>query len=488
MKTKFFGLLVAATLLASGAMAQQSLVYNSYYLNPFLYNPSFIAPTGYSELYLNYRKQWAGIEGAPTTYTMNLHLPLSYKAGVAFSAYQDQAGLLKTTSGMVSFGYQIYLGTRITDIHKISFGLSAGVTNSRIDAGKANDFTDPVLGNNTSSMDGQVGIHYRYNGLKIGFAIPRMFDTKVASEQSFNKSGISQLNTTITSVAYEIRLNERFSLEPIATYRTYENLDSHFEGVAAFRASDIGWIGGGYRQNYGGFGFLGFTIKDKLKFGYAYEFATDQTDKIGQGSHEVQLSLRLGRKQFARPQLVKKTSTQQVAKTVEPQTQPKAIDPVEEDNQSNVIDPVGTDREELARRDNAAEQLQDVDADQEHQKELPSRDQAPQIVEKSIQPQPADDAEDNAPMKVTRLSGEGLEPGHYVVVGAFRSLENAKSFASTLKKSGYPANVAFQPEKGYYIVHMDKPVHTLDEARTLRDKYRQMSRYSFRDTWVLSID
>jgi type IX secretion system PorP/SprF family membrane protein len=492
MKTKFLRAVLIITLAAGTAKAQQSLIYNHYYLNPFLYNPSYVAPSGYSELYLNYRKQWNGISGAPTTYTASLHLPLSYKAGVAFTAYQDEAGLLKTTSGLVSFAYQIYFGTKVTDVHKLSFGLSAGVTNSRIDSDAADDKSDPVLGNNTSSLDGQVGVHYRYNGLKIGFSIPRLFDTKVASEESFNKSGIAQLNTTISAISYDFRIGTKLSIEPMVTYRTYENLDSHYEVLTNFKLSNIGWIGGGYREGYGAFSFLGVNVKDRLKVGYAYEFATEQSDKLGNGSHEVQLVLRLGKKQFTRPVPTQKqvvANTTPVAENVKEEVQQeKAPEPVQEEPKQ--IDPVRTE---------AAEPK-----DQEPVQQQPAVEREKTIEKENIQPvetapvpeqkptkeniPAAEHAGENAQTPVTRLSGEDLAPGHYVVVGAFQSMQNAKTYAATLKKAGYPANVVFHPGKGYYLVHMDKASSDLDEARQLRDKYRQMSRYSFRDTWILSIE
>jgi len=73
------------------------------------------------------------------------------------------------------------------------------------------------------------------------------------------------------------------------------------------------------------------------------------------------------------------------------------------------------------------------------------------------------------------------------VVGAFQSSVNAKNYAALLKRSGYPADVAFDPNKKYYFVHMGN-VSDLDEAKRLRDVYRQKSRYSFRETWILSIE
>jgi type IX secretion system PorP/SprF family membrane protein len=461
MKTKHLLIGILFILISGSVSAQQNLVYNHYYLNPFLYNPSYIAPSGYTELYANYRKQWAGIEGAPTTGTLSFHIPLNYKAAVAVSAYQDEAGLLKTTSGMLSFSYQIYLGKKITDIHKIGFGLSAGVTNSRIKSDEADDIQDPVLGNNTSSIDGQFGLHYQYNGFKLSFALPRIFDTKVASEESFNASGISQLNSTISSISYDMKIGSRFSIEPIISYRTYENLEPQYEVLTSFKLANAGWIGGSYRDGYGAAGFLGVNIKEKIKIGYAYEFATEQTDKVGNGSHEVQLVLRLGKKQFTRPQLTKKTPPVTHPETV------TATDP-EVKTETEVVDEPAP--EPVAQNEQPVTQTPKVQ---------------PEVVET-----PPSETKPPAEVKrqVTTLKGEGLMPGHYVVVGAFHNMLNAKTFAATLKKSGYPANVAFHPDKGYYIVHMEDPSATIEEAKVLRDQYRQMSRYSFKDTWILTIE
>ena len=147
-----FGMLLVVTY---PLHAQQSSVYSHYFLNPFLYNPSFVASDGYTEVYLNYRSQWAGVEGAPTTGTLSVHLPLSYRAGVAFTGYQDKAGVLKTTTGLATFAYQVYLGNNIHDNHKLTFGLSAGVTSSSIRAGDGYA-NDPVVGS-TSSLEFKFG-------------------------------------------------------------------------------------------------------------------------------------------------------------------------------------------------------------------------------------------------------------------------------------------------------------------------------------------
>lgn len=470
---------------AGTAYGQQVLFYNHYYINPFLYNPSYIAPNGYTEAYLNFRKQWTNIPGAPTTYTANLHLPMSYKTGLGVTLLQDQAGSFITTKGLVSFAYQIYLGEKITDIHKISFGLSAGVSNSRLDANDADDIQDPVYANNaTYSMDGQFGLHYQYNNFKIGFALPTIFENRVVSEVSFNKEGNTQLDNMIGSISYDFKLSPRVSLEPMFTYRTFENLDPQFEGLASLKLSNVGWIGGAYRQDYGAVGFFGLNIKEKFKLGYAYEFATEQTDKIGNGTHEVQVILRLGKKHFGRPQAAHKAAEQ--PSVAHHQTPPAETRPA-----THIIDPVEDEPEEPTQ-EVSEPSAQPVTQPEHNVDNAPAERETPAVsqpvvqeplktVTQPVQKLPAEE------QKVKTLEGGNLQPGHYVVVGAFANETNAKNYQRTLKRSGYPAHVAFHPGKGYFIVHMDT-VDSLQDARQLRDKYRQMSRYSFRDTWILTIE
>ncbi len=467
--------------LGSGELlAQQNLTYNHYYLNPFLYNPSFIAQSGYSELYLNYRHQWVGFEGAPKTATMNLQLPLNYKSGLAITGFQDEAGQIKTTTGLVSFSYQVFLGKRISDLHKIGFGVSAGYTNSRISTDDLSDYQDPVLGNRTSSLDGQFGMHYQHEKFKIAFAIPRLFQTNVAAEERFTHRGISQIKNTITSISYDFTLSPFLSLEPIVTYRTYQGIDAQYEALASLKLAKTGWIGAAYRQDYGVFAFLGFDIKEKLKVGYAYEFATDQTDKMGYGSHEIQLSLRLGKKQFVRPQLGGKTAA------------------------------TSTNSYAAQYSESEEEPEEEPEGDEEYAAELASDEQEDELItnDPSLGSQPVietyantvnpnavqthqPDDETEKPVQTgeghVKLNGDELAPGHYVVVGVFVHLQNAREYTATLKRAGYPASVAFNPVRNQYIVHM-RNAPTIEEARQQRDQYRKMSRYSFRDTWVLTVD
>jgi type IX secretion system PorP/SprF family membrane protein len=444
--------------------AQQSPVYSHYFLNPFLYNPSFVAPNGYNEVYLNYRNQWAGVEGAPTTGTLSVHLPLSYRAGIAFTGYQDKAGVLKTTTGLATFAYQVHLGRNVNDNHKIVFGLSAGVTSVSIPSGDGYA-NDPVVGT-TSSFEGQFGMHYQRGNFKLAFAIPRLFNSYVAAENNFNKIGINPVRNTISSVSYGIYFNQRIVFEPMVIYRTNENSDAQLEGLGSLRINNVAWVGASYRQRAGASAFAGVNIKDKLKLGYAYEFAAGDKSALGSGTHEIQLIVRLG----------KKIKTEGKAKLKDINVSPQAIESsapgVDEDTAG---EEQGAVKAKLKSPEDTVQQEQTTKSS-----ELASGGPALTDI-------PAG-SEDQKKEPVTSLSGNRLSPGHYVVVGVFHSAGYAKKYAFNLKRAKYPANVAYYPEKRYYIVHMNNAPPTKEEAQKLCNEYRRMSRYTFRDTWIISVE
>src|SRR5258706_9426071 len=96
--SKFFRVFIISILCFScyNGFAQNYPVYNSYYINPCLFNPAEVA-TDYTYVYLNHRRQWLGIEGAPVISTINFNTMLNEThAGVGAKLSSFQRGLLNT--------------------------------------------------------------------------------------------------------------------------------------------------------------------------------------------------------------------------------------------------------------------------------------------------------------------------------------------------------------------------------------------------------
>lgn len=452
-------LLLAVLLLFAGVLqAQNTILYSNYFMNPSLYNPAYTGANGHAELFLNFRRQWSSFEGAPTTATLNAHLPLSYKTSIGLTAFQDQAGIVRTTAGLATFAYQVHLGTNLEQAHKLAFGISAGVTNSFLKDPDNPD--DPAIVNNTTSfLNGQFGLYYQVNNFNISFGIPSFFKTYVVSDVGFNKPGIDAIKNTISSISYRFRFNA-ISVEPMFIYRTSETTNQ-FEGLGVLRIKELVWLGGGYRQNFGAMALAGFQLADKLKLGYAYEFSTQGVSGFNNGTHEIQLAVRVGKRQVQRPAPKVKATPEPVV----PETQPEK--------------PTGDLKEEL-------------EPEQKQETEVPeAKQQEPAVPVTEPKPDPVAEAKPQEvspePEKPRKLNGEELAPGHYVVVGVFKFQTNAKTYKDQLGKASYPAEMAYVPAKGYYIVHLGMDTD-METAKTLRDKYRRQSRYSLRDTWILSVD
>ena len=99
---------------------QQAAQYSQYMYNYFYVNPGVAGTGEYSPLMFTFRDQWAGFPGAPVTYTLSSHSPITDKMGVGLMISSDKAGGITNTGVQAAYGYRI----KPTEDSKISFGLS----------------------------------------------------------------------------------------------------------------------------------------------------------------------------------------------------------------------------------------------------------------------------------------------------------------------------------------------------------------------------
>ena len=69
---KRFFLLLAVSSISTAVMSQAKPAYSQYILNNYILNPAVAGIENYTDVKLSYRKQWAGIEGAPVTTYMSM--------------------------------------------------------------------------------------------------------------------------------------------------------------------------------------------------------------------------------------------------------------------------------------------------------------------------------------------------------------------------------------------------------------------------------
>jgi len=457
MKRYILTLLFAASSLLT--MAQNYPIYSNYFFDPFLYNVGYVGVSGFTELNINYRQQWAGIEDAPTTSTFNLQIPTKGNLSYAFSAYSENAVLLTNSVAYGTFGYRV----PFSEEHFINFGLAAGVGMSSIDINGL-DPSDPAVLNAFSTsyyLDGQFGAYYEFKNLNIGVSLPKLFDSNTFSVEQFQEFKFAALNNIIYTLNYKFELpNSMFSVTPYLIYRTGENIQKQIEATGILKYKDVVYLGGSYRVDYGPSLFFGFGFKKIVDFGYAYEMATEQVAGLGQGSHEFQIRIRLGKQK-------RNYKPKEDADPVMPITEPEP--PLEEDIvEEPPIEPV---EEEIPPMVIIAKDS------------VPSKDHIEEVI--LVVPKDSEELVDK-PITVQTDGIQNLSTGIYIIVGAFNVKQNAINYSLELMNQGYKNNIGMS-NKGFYCVY-GQSTNDINEAKLLRKRTAENEQFNFKNAWILEIE
>ena len=149
--------------------------FRQFLFNPYLFNPAYVGISEQPEVNLVYRKQWLNFKDAPETTGISLQYPTEGRVSLGFNLFSDKQVLLRNSSFMATFGYAV----PISEGHTLRFGLSGGVGMNRLDlTAEELNTNDPAIinaANNNYYVDGNFGVVYAYEGLRLGFALTEIF-------------------------------------------------------------------------------------------------------------------------------------------------------------------------------------------------------------------------------------------------------------------------------------------------------------------------
>jgi len=315
----FFCVFIIAVLLVGAYRcgAQNYPVYSSYYVNPYLYNPAEAA-TDFTYVFINHRRQWMGVEGAPVLTTVNFNTLINEThAGIGAKISSYKRGILNTTDLSLSYAYGVALNKKST----LYFGLSGGAISNTVEL-TDNVTPDPALANyqaNNIQPTANFGMLYRSaSGLNFGIALPQLF-APAFTGSTFSSTDVTPFDNAIVSAYYRKRVEGKIvsrkrrgvrsrvktndanaPLELYAMYKYAKAGNSQFEVLAKLNLSENFWLGGSYKQGYGFSAITGISVKSFM-LSYAYELPGQPEPGFSQGTHEIQVGLRLGKqKKFKR--------------------------------------------------------------------------------------------------------------------------------------------------------------------------------------------
>ena len=149
-----------------GLMAQEGLPIYSDYLtdNYYLIHPSMAGVANCNKARLTVRQQWMGQENAPSllTFSMNGRVGDSQSAIVAI-VYNDQNGYHSQTGAYLTYAHHLMFSRNTIDLNMLSFGLSAGMIQYKLDETAFIEFDPIIAGIEQSATEFNVDFGFSYH-------------------------------------------------------------------------------------------------------------------------------------------------------------------------------------------------------------------------------------------------------------------------------------------------------------------------------------
>lgn len=304
LKNRFLSPIVFLLLLISSEAinAQQDAQYTQYMFNTMSVNPAYAGSRGQFSAAALYRSQWVGLDGAPETFTLNLHSPIrNSKLGYGISVVQDNIG-----DGVVSETYLDAVVSYTIDVSlegKLSFGLKAGGNLLNLDFSALRNFdVEPVSIDNIEnrfSPNVGLGIYYHTNKFYAGLSAPNLLQTEHFDNSRTDSNSVQFLSKErinfyfITGYVFDLSGNLKF--KPALLTKVVGGAPLQVDASASFLFNDRFSFGAAYRWDAALSGLVGFQITDQLMLGLAYDRETTALGgtQFNDGSFEVFLRFEL---------------------------------------------------------------------------------------------------------------------------------------------------------------------------------------------------
>ncbi len=280
-----------------GLKAQQDAQYTQYMYNTLAVNPAYAGSRGVLSVNALHRSQWVGLDGAPTTQTINVNSPVGKRIGLGLSIVNDRIGngTNQDTYFDVVFSYTV----PTSETGKLSFGLKAGGHDLNLDFTQLQNYNNEASTLGLSNIDKQfspnfgAGIYYHTEQFYAGLSVPNFLKT-----EHFETSSISLAQERINLyfiTGYIFDLNPNLKFKPAALVKAVNGAPLQVDLSANFMINNKFTLGAAYRWDAAFSGLFGFQITDQFMLGLAYDRETTELGNtaFNDGSFEVLLRYEL---------------------------------------------------------------------------------------------------------------------------------------------------------------------------------------------------
>ncbi|MDA8592083.1 type IX secretion system membrane protein PorP/SprF [Flavobacteriaceae bacterium] len=303
----------------NGMEAQEGLPIYSDYLtdNYYLIHPSMAGVANCNKVRLTGRQQWFGQDNAPSLQTFSINGRIGdTQSGVGAIAFNDQNGYHSQTGAYLTYAHHLMFSRNTIDLNMLSFGLSAGMIQYKLDETAFVEFDPIIAGIEQSATDFNVDFGFSYH--LINFYAHATIKNLLKNEGvNINEQGVSYDNlTTYLFSAGNVfsKFGSDWSYEPSILYAYKDATKESFidANLKAYRKFDFGniYAGVSYRRSFDGAQFTnGSTVSSQklqyitplvgieynnFMFAYTYSYQSNSIVLDNGGYHQITLGFNFG--------------------------------------------------------------------------------------------------------------------------------------------------------------------------------------------------
>jgi|TARA_B110001469_G_scaffold94893_1_gene90853 type IX secretion system PorP/SprF family membrane protein len=311
-------ILIVAVILTAGAVLKAQTVqqYTMYNLNHFIVNPAAAGNENFADIRMGYRKQWTGIDVAPSTYYVSGHTVLNRPKNYMRSAVRmsnswgqrsrakpmikhavggvinsSEFGAFKRLEGTGTYALHLPLNRDIS----ISMGLSAGFKSFSFDESKGGVLYtgDPVFdayasSGNSNKFNMNTGVYAYSDKFYIGYSAQQLIRSEIGLSNLKIETGSERFQIYHYAMAgYHFDITNEIRLSPGFLLKKVGNNPLSYDINALLTYKQFLSAGLAYRSQDAVSVMFSYDINGILKIGYSYDYNISEIRSVSSGSNEL---------------------------------------------------------------------------------------------------------------------------------------------------------------------------------------------------------
>lgn len=274
--------------------AQQLPFLEGYNVNPFSLSSSYAGIHNSKILFMDYRSDWSGLNGGPSTMHMSYNTRFSDKVGLGGRFIWDKTDIFRQSLILGTYTYEV----KISENHLINFGLSGGFFRNSIDLSKYYNNPDYVqdevlmYGREKSKIKfaTDLGVLYRYEQIEAGF----LFSNIMLGTAKYRDTDLTYkpFRNYIVHGAYNYVIDDRWSVKTVMVFRDGKNVPGQFEISPSVIWEEKFWGNVLFRTG----GIFGLGFGGEVYKGVLVNYSNNLSSGIAMntfGSHQITIGIRV---------------------------------------------------------------------------------------------------------------------------------------------------------------------------------------------------